>query len=388
MKQLNIFLFLSILTAFLIGCQANEETLIDSTYSSEELKVLSNNLDMPTMPYSYSFGNLETGIELDHRGTLGRVLFYDKNLSSDGTVSCASCHQQALAFSDDKAFSDGPNGNITSRNSIALGAFRSFGMQYDETINEEELAHGLFWDERAESIKDQLRQTINNPNEMGMELHQIVDLVESKDYYRILHQKAFDSDEVTEDNILEALKIFINSINAVNSKLENEFLENLNYINGDYVTGVSEHKLGLQLFTNNCNTCHELNLNLLNDVPNTNPITVANNGLLQGQDDMGVYENTQNQEDIGKFKIPGLFNVELSAPYMHDGRFASLEEVVEFYSSGINFNQNLHPALREGNSAKRLNFTEEEKSALVTFLKTLTDENITTDEKWADPFLR
>lgn len=107
MKQLNTFLLSLIVMALLVGCQANEEDLTNSNYSSEEFSTLSASLSTPEVPHSYGFGNINSTSETDNIGTFGRVLFYDKKLSADATVSCASCHQQSLAFSDDKAFSNG-----------------------------------------------------------------------------------------------------------------------------------------------------------------------------------------------------------------------------------------------------------------------------------------
>ena len=99
-----------------------------------------------------------------------------------------------------------------------------------------------------------------------------------------------------------------------------------------------------------------------------------------------MFQQTLNPEDVGKFKVPGLLNIHLTAPYMHDGRFANLEEVVEYYNSGITNNPNLHPNLKDGSEAKKLNLSSEEKTTLVNFLTLLTDESITTEEKWSNPF--
>ena len=205
MNQLKKFTLFAALFAVLFGCQQNESLDINEIYSPDELSVLSSKLNLPDSPFDYSLGNPFNVSDVNHKATLGRVLFYDKNLSADGKVSCASCHQQALAFSDDKAFSDGPNGNVTDRNSIALASLRSFGGHYDKTILGD-ATPGLFWDERVETIKEQLKQTINNPNEMGMELHQITNLMENTDHYQILNEKAFGTSEVTEEHILEALE--------------------------------------------------------------------------------------------------------------------------------------------------------------------------------------
>jgi cytochrome c peroxidase len=385
MKAFTLYSFLAI-GIFFLSCKPSEEKIITSAYTSEEFSAISNDLDLPETPDSYSFGNKESGIQSDLIGTLGRVLFYDKNLSSDNRIACASCHQQTLGFADNKAFSHGPNGNTTNRNSIALSSFRSFGRHYDKSIDDRSVP-GLFWDERAESISEQLRATINNPDEMGMELQQIVELMEGNEVYRILHKKAFPNERITEDHILQALEVFINSIGSKNTKFETQIFSELNFITGDSVSGNLENNLGLQLFKTHCNSCHGVNFNLLNNTQESDPIIVANNGLIHSQDDLGVYIHTQNPQDIGKFKVPGLLNIELTAPYMHDGRFETLEEVVEFYNSGIEYSPTLHPNLRDGNNAKRLNLSEEEKSALIEFLKSLTDTKVLTTEKWSDPFL-
>ncbi len=249
MKHAKLLPLLSAFLILLVGCQSNEDDLINNHYNAEEYKLLSSKVNIPTFPFSYGFGNSDLGIEADDPGTFGRVLFYDKNLSADGSVSCASCHQQSKAFADNKAFSLGANGNTTARNSIALGSLRNFGVHYEKSADDE-FVHGLFWDERAKSVKEQLKQTINNPNEMGMEIQQIVDLVESTDYYRVLHQKAFQSTNVTEDHILEAIETFINSISSTSSNFETEILTKLNFINGDSVVGTSKYALGIRLFRN------------------------------------------------------------------------------------------------------------------------------------------
>lgn len=372
----------------LIGCQSDDfdKNEINHEYSSEEYQLLSKTLDIPVTPFSYGFGNEKSGIQTDHKGTLGRLLFYDKSLSSDGKVSCASCHQQSLAFSDDKAFSIGVDGKLTDRNSIALGGLRSFGAHYKVSI-ETQKSNGLFWDERAETIQEQLRQTINNPNEMNMDLDQIIQTVSNSENYNILYRKAFGSTPITEAGILQSIEVFINSISSTSSKLERDIVGELNFINGDQVTGSTGHELGLQLFKDHCNSCHNTSLHHFLDLEESERITLANNGLTLNTKDQGAYNLTLNPEDIGKFKVPGLLNIELTAPYMHDGRFTNLEEVVEHYSSGITDSPNLHPNLRQENEAKGLNFSTDEKLALVNFLRLLTDKSITTEEKWSNPFM-
>jgi len=374
-----------IFALFITACQQEDLSTAKSGFSLEETAVLSSHLDLPQELYSYGFGNIEQSELLDYKATLGRVLFYDNLLSVDGSVSCGSCHDQSLAFADNKAFSHGANGNLTKRNSIALGSVRSFGIHYEETGNDKRITPGLFWDDRASSIREQLRETINNPNEMGMSLDEITSRVNQTDYYAVLSNKAFGTTKLDEDAVLEALEVFIKSINSTNTVFESEALGDLNYITGDSIVGETDLATGFQLFESNCNSCHSLNLSLhATDVKEK--ILTANNGLLLADNDQGVYEHTQKAEDKGKFKVPGLRNISLTAPYMHDGRFSSLEEVVDFYNSGINSNPNLHPTLTSNGAAKKMNFTELEKTQLIQFLESLTDVSLATEDKWSNPF--
>lgn len=371
----------------LVGCQDDKNEFISvEDYTASEYQIISSQLELPEKLFHYSSPKAEFVSEENHKATLGRVLFYDKNLSSDGTISCASCHHQELAFSDNKKFSQGVNGNITKRNSIALGALRNFGAHYDDSDGDREVP-GLFWDERVGTIKDQLKETINNPNEMGMELNDIVSMVKTKDYYDILFNKAFGENEINEDQILESLESFINSITSTSSKFETAVLQDLNYITGDSIVGQVSHQKGFDLFNRHCNSCHSSNVSLSPEILELEKINLANNGLKITNNDLGVYNHTLDPKDIGKFKVPGLRNIELTAPYMHDGRFETLEQVVDFYNSGIEINDNLHPALKQGNSVKRMNLSESEKASLVSFLKSLTDTQLATEDKWSDPFL-
>ncbi len=386
MKHYSSLLLACVLMAVFISCQKSEEILlIEDAYTAKEYLVLTDYLDLPESLHSYGFGNKNPGLQTDHKGTLGRILFYDKNLSSDGTISCASCHQQSLAFADDKPFSVGVHGKLTHRNSLALGSLRSFGAHYQQEDNNKK-ARGLFWDERAKDIKDQLVQTIGNPNEMDMSMREIAELVERTDYYRILYEKSFGTVTISDDHLLEAIEVFINSINSTTTRLEAGIFDNLNFINGDNVTGATGHEMGVQLFKNHCNSCHTTSLHHLLKLQDTDLISIANNGLPL-EKDLGIYQQTLDPADIGKFKVPGLHNIELTAPYMHDGRFSTLEEVVEYYNSGIINHPNLHPNLKKGDQAIQLKLTKDEKNALVGFLLLLTDESVTTEEKWSDPFL-
>jgi len=341
MTKKLIFLFSALSLSVFFACQSDNLEELYVGYSAEEIAILNQELNLPDSPASYAVGNVNVQDAVDHKGTLGRVLFYDKNLSQDGSVACASCHQQSKAFADDVAFSHGVNNKLTDRNSIALGSLRNFGAHY-QTKNSGKSAPGLFWDERAATIKEQIKQTINNPNEMGMSLDKISEYVNASEIYQVLGKKAYGKVSMGEDEILEALEVFVS------------------------------------------NSCHGNSLNLAKQEAGL-IITTANNGLTL-TDDEGMYEHTYEVADKGKFKIPGLRNISLTAPYMHDGRFSTLEEVVEFYNSEVTMSDNLHPLLVKDGVPKKLNLTEEDKDHLIGFLESLTGTSLLDEEKWSNPY--
>jgi len=386
MRKCKLFIPIIFTFTLFVGCQTDQSELISSSnYSEAEYKIISSQLDLPEEVLHYNSIVSESTKEANHKATLGRVLFYDKALSSDGNVSCASCHNQKLAFADNVKLSQGANGNLTKRNSIALGSLRNFGVHYDDSDADRDTP-GLFWDERAGSIKEQLKQTINNPHEMDMELSELVSVLEAKDYYNVLFEKAFGQAEINEDYILESIEAFVNSISSTNTKFETALLQDLNYITGDSIVGEINNQEGLSLFTSHCSGCHSNTINHPFEESTPEIINMANNGLEILNEDKGAFMHTLNPSDIGKFKVPGLRNIELTGPYMHDGRFETLEEVVEFYNSDVQMQDNLHPLLKSGNSAKKLNLTESQKQSLVGFLKSLTDTKMISDVKWSDPF--
>ncbi len=361
------------------ACENDTITTSIEYYSPEEYRVLSTNLNLPSVPFDYNNFSFESA-GIDGTGTLGRVLFYDTNLSSDNSVSCGSCHQQHLAFADDVPFSTGIMNRSTARNTLALGAFRSFQSysQDPETT--------LFWDGRVDNLHDQMIQTIRNPNEMGMEMKEVADKIKNFDYYQILSQKAFHSEDLNEWSILFALENFMNSISSGSSKFDvvtqqNGFLP----IEIPYNGLTNQENLGKSIFGNNCLTCHNQGIEGLNSFKES--IRNANNGLDLVYADKGAGEFDPSPGALAIFKVPSLRNIELTAPYMHDGRFSTLGEVIDFYSDGIQDHPNLNPLLKENGHPKKFNFTQYEKDALVQFLKTLTDHDMTNEEKWSDPFL-
>lgn len=298
----------------------------------------------------------------DEGALLGRVLFYDKKLSANYTVSCASCHQQDHGFSDPDAFSTGFEGGQTGRNSMGLTNARFYERG------------SFFWDERAATLEDQVLRPIQDPTEMGLTLEELVSRVSSYTYYEQLFVDAFGDAEVTSQRISLVLAQFVRSIVSNQSKYD--IGEATNFANF-----TAEERLGQQLFngTARCSACHV--------GPNFVGIRVENNGLENPIIDPGVGGVSGVPPEVGTFKMPSLRNIEHTAPYMHDGRFATLADVVEHYNSGVVANNNLGPPLRNPDgTARRLNLTQAEKNALVAFLLTLTDDTIATDPKWSDPF--
>lgn len=399
LTRLSLLCFL--LTILFSSCMQDREEITTSFYSPEDYAILQRSLNLPDGTLSYqvelaphmeSNGILAPELS-DTKALLGRVLFYDHNLSRNNAVSCASCHKQALAFSDDVARSKGFDGELTKRNSQALAVTANFSSSYgtDPTGNamvnnlssadRSAFGAGFFWDERARTVADQSRLTIQDDIEMGMDLAALTTKLSTVDYYQVLFRKAYGSPVVTEDRILEALQEFVNAFVSTHTKFD----EGLNRHNSE-MTGFANftplENRGKQLFIENCSSCHGTNMT-------TQFERIAHNGLPIRNSDLGVGGVTGNPLDNGKFKVPFLRNIALTAPYMHDGRFATLEEVLDHYSENIEMHDNLDHRLRNrGNPDEpiRMNFTEEDKNALLAFFHTLTDHEMAYDEKFSDPF--
>lgn len=399
-KTLTAIILISFV--FLIGCNDYVRIEESNFYSDDEYEIISQDLDLPQNPDAYNVFVTGFGTTNDNMlATLGRVLFYDKDLSSDGTISCASCHDQQLAFADGVSFSEGVHGNLTSRNSIALGSLTSFD---DEYGGEGGAVPGLFWDERAPSVKAQMQQTFANPDEMGMDLSSLRGIVGAKPYYQTLFEIAnFEggsaNNKITTDNILTAIETFVRSLSTTGSKFDQVAFDKGAFfaeggLEGDWSEFSASENRGKHLFDQSCGSCHSRSIVPFGFTDPSEfefefgkPKSTANNGLDMTYIDKGVGSFTQREIDNGKFKIPALKNIALSAPYMHDGRFESLSEVIDFYNEGIQDHKNLDTALKdEAGKAKRLDFDEQDKNDLIAFLNTLTDHNMATDSKWSDPF--
>lgn len=313
-------------------------------------------------------------IDITNAGaTLGRVLFYDKQLSLNNTIACGSCHHQDKAFSDGQELSPGFQGKRTSRNS----------MSFQNPIAQ----RNLFWDSRSFSLADLSLKPVQNHIEMGMEdLDKLALKLSKIPYYPELFTKAFGSPVITPERISQGITQFVSSITTANSKFDK-------MISTGSIQFTEMEMLGMNIFHGNkakCGTCHSGNNFVAADGPNdpyggggtsdeTNLKGTTNIGLDLVPNDPGRKE--------GSFKIPSLRNISLTAPYMHDGRFKSLDEVLDHYSHGIKNNENLDPKFRDSKGdVIKLNFSPIEKQALIAFLNTLTDEEMIKDPKYSDPF--
>ncbi len=305
----------------------------------------------------------------DAGATLGRALFYDTRLSVTNTLACASCHQQKHAFSDPRRFSKGHDGKEGDRNAMPLVNLRF------------EPSGRFFWDERAHSLEEQVLMPIQNKVEMGQDLPTLIEKLSDDQSYAKLFERAFGDANVTKERTAKALAQFVRSMVSYRSKFDKGIAQ-VDSLRDDFPNFSRRENRGKNLFARNCSVCH-LPAGQAAVFSMTEP---RNNGLdtAEAAKDFGVGDITFNRFDAGRFKSPSLRNIEYTGPYMHDGRFKTLEEVIDHYSTGVKNHPNLDNRLRGPRGRPR--FTAEDKASLVAFLKSLSDPQFLTDERFADPF--
>lgn len=293
---------------------------------------------------------------------LGKKLFHDPRLSFNNSQSCASCHDRRTGFSDARKVSIGAAGREGKRQTMPL-----FNLAWHQA---------MFWDGRAASLREQVLMPIQDPHEMNEELENVPEKIVhlSPDF-----EAAFGSPGITAERTALALEQYLLTLVSQDSRFDRAARRT--------ATLTEEEKRGLQLFVTefdpgrglrgaDCFHCHGSTL--------FTDHQFKNNGLDLADDDVGLMAVTGKLADRGKFKTPSLRNVAATAPYMHDGRFSTLEEVVEHYSDGVKRTDQLDPNLAK-HPASGMQLTEEEKRALVAFLKTLTDESFLSSSDSQQP---
>ena len=362
-------------------------------------------VNLPKTPFTYSNSNWPAHVQsvaalfdntpddnpvTDHGATLGRVLFYDVTLSKNRTTSCASCHRQELAFTDDRRVSIGFDNKPVTRNSMSL-------------INSRFYQRGrFFWDERAATLEEQVLMPIENEIEMGHKLNVLINQLQADPIYPPLFHQAFGEPTITRKRIAAALAQFVRSIVSFGSKFDIG-RSKVSSVLDDFPNFTEQENLGKQQFFGRarCAECHLPDATASREryfedtIPNRKRQSAffflsepQANGIDSEiiNNDPGVGEILQKKAALGKFKASSLRNIELTRPYMHDGRFKTLDQVIEHYNWSVGPHPNLDIRLQDF-AANGLALPEREKVALAAFLRTLTDRKLITDPKFSDPFV-
>ena len=351
---------------------------------------------------------------LDARAALGRVLFHDDLLSKNRRRACASCHEQERAFADGRARSRGFRGRPTKRNSMSI-------------VNLAFHDGPLFWDGRAQRLEQMVLMPIEDPIEMGLGLDELVERLSAEPGYPELFDAAFGSPEPSASRVGDALAAFVRAITSFRSRYD-AGLARVGDESKDFPNFSAAENRGKRLYfgdgrpQRSCAACHSrLRSGFCGNTAfaagaHFESTACRNNGLDRGRrgDDPGFGAVTGQDRDRGRFRAPSLRNVEVTGPYMHDGRFRTLEEVVAFYATGVQTHPGLDSVLRAGRSggwgggglptdvvlgggvgphtitAARHGFpmSSQDQEDLVAFLKTLTDRELLEDPRFSDPFVR
>jgi len=402
-------------------------------------EVLNQPPNLPEQPFDYEKKHHVN----NNLATLGRVLFYDKNLSLNNSTSCGSCHKQEFAFADNVRFNAGFNGIALTRNSPSIQNIRGFIDQTQHNVfagqlhiddrlpfsptKDNQQPVSLFWDARQTNVADMVLNPVLNHKEMNMpDFEVLVKKLGSTSYYPPLFEKAYGNQGITKEKIAFAMQSFLACLNTQNflppdpnkvmedQKKQQEVKPLFGTVFPGSFSLTPEERMGQFLFHSkyNCAQCHDPQHNggygggpantdpLMFDVGGTKqgffapmpaePVInpgMFNIGLDETPRDKGRGAITGLPGDEGLFKIPTLKNIAVTAPYMHDGRYATLEQVIDHYSHNIRNNRNLASQFKNlDGSVKVLNISAPEKMALVAFLKTLKDPDFLTSPMYSDPF--
>jgi len=353
-SQMKKLIYIAILF-FIVSCGVEPAAVSESSVEGFSNKQLEVNIPSNFPPLVYDLASnppTEKGFEL------GKKLFYEGKMASDGVVACGFCHIQEFAFTHHTHIvSHGVDGAIGTRNAQPL----------QNLIFQKEFT----WDGAAIHLDLQPIIPITTPVEMNETFTNVIAKLKKDERYVRLFQEAFENGEIDTENILKALSQFMIMMVSAESKYD-KFIRN----EGN-VTFNEQERNGLSLFQEKCASCHASDL--------FTDQSYRNNGLPVDSryDDGGRIRVTGLDTDSLKFKVPSLRNIELTFPYMHDGRFRTLENVLDHYINGVVANPNLDPLLsRDGNLG--IAITEEEKAAIISFLKTLTDTDFAKDDRFSE----
>lgn len=357
-----IITIIILMAAAIVGCKKDKSK-----------KETNNQVEQDFTPYKIDYKHFPTPTmpadnPLTQAGfNLGKQLFYDPILSRDNSISCSSCHNQVNAFDDTSRFSIGVDGKKGKRQAMAI-----FNMAWN--------SNGFFWDGRAELLRHQAVLPIQDEFEMDETIDNLVNKLKSLEKYNNQFTRAFGDEPISEKTISLALEQFMLGLVSNQSKYD-EFL------NGNAVLTASEER-GRKLYFQeynafipdssgaDCAHCHG-GFNFEND-------RYMNNGLDNTFTDLGFGAVSNKTSDNGKFKVVSLRNIALTAPYMHDGRFNTLKEVINHYNGGLKKTSTLDPAL-EMTRSTGLRLTEQDKNDLVAFLNTLTDNKFINNAAFSKP---
>ena len=339
--------YIIIIFLFLVSCDCDPDEL-QSEYHPTPYEIIT--------PYAFPDMNIPLDNPMTEEGIfLGKKLFFDNILSPNESISCASCHIQLNGFSDPNQFSSGSEGQLGLRNASVL-----INLAWSDNF---------FWDGRSNSLEDQVSGPLLNELEFhNLSWEEVINRLSLNQEYQGLFHEAFGTFEIDSNQVKKAISQFERTLISSNSRYDK-------WLRGE-VLFTDQELDGLNIFfteRGDCFHCHG-SINFMDN-------TFHNNGLDQNFSDLGLFEVTGNLLDQGLFKTPTLRNIEYTSPYMHDGRFSSLEEVIDHYNSGGVYSSTIDPLMKYVNSnpfgipgLTGLILTEQEKNNLKAFLLTLSDE--------------
>lgn len=362
LKFFNGFAALLAFSAILFNSSCKKEVINDMERETVPKKLV------PDVPANFPAFQNDPDNPLTEEGVaLGRLLFYDTRLSGSNRLSCASCHHQELAFSDGVALSNiGESGQTLPRHAPAL-------------INPAWAKSGLFWDGGSTNLESQAFGPLTSADEMHQNLSALEDELKAVPDYVKRFKQAFGTD-VNSAGVVKALAQFQRTLISGNSRYDR-------FIRKESGSTLTDQEIrGMKLVDARCRSCHSGEL-FTDDGYHNNGIdsdfsNTSLDGLYQGR-----FRITYNPLDLGKFKTPTLRNIALTAPYMHDGRIKTLAEVLEHYHNGIQVSPTTDVLLFQNNGQVGIPLSPQDKSDIIIFLNTLTDEDFIRNIKFSKPNL-